>query len=324
MNGSDPTKEKLAGPQLAVQEYLNYLLQEATVSGFDRDSTSSDAPDLSVEPVSAEPAAAEKNTTELPHDATTNTVTVTTATIAATEDDVSAVADSTTPTNTTDLSIGGMSTEHENAESPIRATPVASTPIESNPIATPDQVNKPATSDADPSTDTNTSADTNTIMAKKDLDVWSKSRFECLIFKVGELKIAVPLIELGGIYQANKGDLTSIFGQPDWFMGVANVHTKRIRAVNTASWLMPDHYKADLKEEFKFVIQLDRSDWGLACEVVADSITLEPTSVKWRSDRSKRPWLAGTVIQYMCAIIDVQGFISLLNDPVNGFKAHLK
>ncbi|MCZ2723315.1 chemotaxis protein CheW [Marinomonas sp. 15G1-11] len=162
------------------------------------------------------------------------------------------------------------------------------------------------------------------IVSKTDPLPWAKGRFECLLFKVGGLKMAVPLIELGGIQKADASNITPLFGQPNWFLGVATVHDKHIRTVDTALWVMPNHYKGDLKENFKFVIQLDRSDWGLACEVVAEAISLEPSAVKWRSDRSKRPWLAGTVIEHMCAILDVQGFIELLNDPKNGFKAHLK
>ena len=153
---------------------------------------------------------------------------------------------------------------------------------------------------------------------------WAQSRFECLLFNVGGLKMAVPLVELGGIQKADYEKVTKIFGQPEWFIGVSSVNDLRIRTVDTARWVMPNHYKGELHDSFKFVIQLDRSNWGLACEDVAEAISLEPSEVKWRSDRSKRPWLAGTVINHMCAILDVQGFIELLDDPVNGFKAHLK
>lgn len=153
---------------------------------------------------------------------------------------------------------------------------------------------------------------------------WAQSRFECLLFYVGKLKLAVPLVELGGIHQGNDEKLTAIFGQPKWFLGMSNVGEFNLRTVDTAKWVMPDHYEGELKEHFKFVIQLDRSDWGLACESVAEAITLEPSAVKWRSDRSRRPWLAGTVIDHMCAILDVQGFITLLEDPDNGFRKHLK
>ncbi|MGR0277846.1 chemotaxis protein CheW [Marinomonas dokdonensis] len=158
-------------------------------------------------------------------------------------------------------------------------------------------------------------------LAKTEPLPWAKSRFECLLFYVGGLKMAVPLVELGGIHQGNHEKLASIFGQPDWFMGVLKLQDQNIRTVDTARWVMPDHYQGELKDHFQFVIQLDRTDWGIACEKVAEAISLEPGQVKWRTDRSKRPWLAGTVIEHMCAILDIQGFIELLEDPSNGFKA---
>lgn len=158
-------------------------------------------------------------------------------------------------------------------------------------------------------------------LAKTEPLPWAKSRFECLLFYVGGLKMAVPLVELGGIHQGNQEKLASIFGQPDWFMGVLKLQDQNIRTVDTARWVMPDHYQGELKDHFQFVIQLDRTDWGIACEKVAEAISLEPGQVKWRTDRSKRPWLAGTVIEHMCAILDIQGFIELLEDPSNGFKA---
>ena len=161
-------------------------------------------------------------------------------------------------------------------------------------------------------------------IAKTEPLPWAKSRFECLLFYVGGLKMAVPLVELGGIHQGDKDKLAAIFGQPDWFMGVLKLPNNNIRTVDTARWVMPDHYQGELKDHFQFVIQLDRTDWGIACEKVAEAISLEPSQVKWRTDRSKRPWLAGTVIEHMCAILDIQGFIELLEDPGNGFKALTK
>ncbi len=163
------------------------------------------------------------------------------------------------------------------------------------------------------------------VRAKTNPLPWAESRFECLLFNVGGLKIiAVPLIELGGIQKAGKESITTIFGQPDWFIGISSINDLRIRTVDTAKWVMPNHDKDKLSGAFQFIIQLDRSDWGLACDEVVEAIKLEPSEVKWRSDRSKRPWLAGTVIKHMCAILDVQGFIELLEDPKNGFNPTLK
>jgi purine-binding chemotaxis protein CheW len=66
------------------------------------------------------------------------------------------------------------------------------------------------------------------------------------------------------------------------------------------------------RDNYRFIIRLDDSEWGLACDEVAESFTLQPDQVRWRSSRSKRPWLAGTVISEMCALIDVRTMADLL------------
>jgi purine-binding chemotaxis protein CheW len=39
---------------------------------------------------------------------------------------------------------------------------------------------------------------------------------------------------------------------------------------------------------------------------------LQPDDVKWRTSASKRPWLAGVIKEKMCALIDVDNLIYLL------------
>jgi purine-binding chemotaxis protein CheW len=45
---------------------------------------------------------------------------------------------------------------------------------------------------------------------------------------------------------------------------------------------------------------------------VSRSIRLDPNEIKWRSQRSQRPWLAGTVIEHMCALLDVAALAELI------------
>ena len=45
---------------------------------------------------------------------------------------------------------------------------------------------------------------------------------------------------------------------------------------------------------------------------VSRSIRLDPSEVKWRSQRTQRPWLAGTVIEHMCALLDVAALAELI------------
>lgn len=133
---------------------------------------------------------------------------------------------------------------------------------------------------------------------------WAQESFECLLFSVGGLTLAVPLVELGTIYTLSE-ELTPIFGQIDWFMGLLPVKDGNIRTVNTARLVMPERYTDSMKEHFGYVISINGVDWGLAVDEVSQAITLSPDEVRWRGERAKRPWLAGTVVEHMCALLDV-------------------
>jgi purine-binding chemotaxis protein CheW len=134
---------------------------------------------------------------------------------------------------------------------------------------------------------------------------WAQQPFECLLFKVGGLALAVPLVELGAIYPLETDLLTSIFGQADWFMGLLPVKDYNVRTVDSARVVMPERYREEMRAGYRYVITLNGTDWGLAVDQVANAVLLDPEQVRWRGQRSQRPWLAGTVVAHMCALLDV-------------------
>lgn len=140
---------------------------------------------------------------------------------------------------------------------------------------------------------------------------WSEHPFECLIFTVAGLQLAVPLVLLGAIHRIEE-DIRPIPGSPRWYMGIRPDAHQNLRVVDTAEWIMAGRVPANARDNYRFVIRLDNSDWGLACDDVAQSFTLSPGDVRWRTARSKRPWLAGTVIEQMCALVDVRTMADLL------------
>ncbi|MBW4933686.1 chemotaxis protein CheW [Marinobacter sp. F4206] len=140
---------------------------------------------------------------------------------------------------------------------------------------------------------------------------WSGAPFECLIFTVAGLQLAVPLILLGAIHRVEE-EIRPIPGSPRWYMGIRPDRDQNLRVVDTAEWIMAGRVPDNARDNYRFVIRLDNSDWGLACDDVAQSFTLRPDEVRWRTARSKRPWLAGTVIDHMCALIDVRTMADLL------------
>lgn len=149
---------------------------------------------------------------------------------------------------------------------------------------------------------------------KSERPEWSDEAFECLLFTVSGLTLAVPLHCLGSIYPLDQAKITPIFAQPEWFVGLMPTPVGNLKVLDTARWIMPERYQPDLRERFRFVISIDGHDWGLAVDEVRESVLLQPESVKWREQRQSRPWLAGTVIEQMCALLDVEALARLVGE----------
>ena len=141
---------------------------------------------------------------------------------------------------------------------------------------------------------------------------WASESFECLLFDVAGLTLAVPLVCLGSIYPLQDQELTPLFGQPDWFLGILPCQAGNLKVLDTARWVMPSRYRDDFREGLQYVISIEGYEWGLAVHQVSRSIRLDPNEVKWRSQRAQRPWLAGTVIEHMCALLDIAALAELI------------
>ena len=141
---------------------------------------------------------------------------------------------------------------------------------------------------------------------------WAAEPFECLLFDVAGLTLAVPLVCLGSIYPLAGHELTPLFGQPEWFLGILPSQAGNLKVLDTARWVMPDRYRDDFRQGLQYVISVQGYEWGLAVHQVSHSLRLDPNEIKWRSHRGQRPWLAGTVIEHMCALLDVSALAELI------------
>ena len=138
--------------------------------------------------------------------------------------------------------------------------------------------------------------------------------FQALMFNVAGMDIAVPLISLGGINRMDK-EVTQLFGKPDWFLGLTPGINGNINVVDSCRWVMPERY-GEAKSKglnYSFIIMLGDTQWGLACSHVQNAVTIDPDNIKWRSQDSKRPWLAGMLIEERCVLLDVDVMIELLD-----------
>ena len=139
------------------------------------------------------------------------------------------------------------------------------------------------------------------------------NEFQALFFDVAGVTFAVPLTELGGIHQL--GEISSLFGQPGWYKGIMTSREQKMNVVDTAQWVMPgQHLEID---DYKYLIMLGESPWGLACHHLKGTELLHRDQVKWRHQEGKRPWLAGMVKEKMCALLHVRELLLLLERGVN-------
>jgi len=138
---------------------------------------------------------------------------------------------------------------------------------------------------------------------------WAQDKFDILLIEVNGLQLAVPLVALGQIQKMDE-NLTPLFGQSDWFMGLQKSPAGNIKTVNTAKFVMPERYKNE--HDYKFVVSINGLNWGLAVDRIHQPIAIDPDSIRWRVNRSSRPWMAGMVKDHMCVLLDIPSMGELL------------
>jgi purine-binding chemotaxis protein CheW len=140
---------------------------------------------------------------------------------------------------------------------------------------------------------------------------WAQHDFQALFFKVDKLVLATPLTELLRTIRIVKLP-TKIPLQPSWFMGLLDTHDQRIGVLDTGQLVLGKTrgQQRDLeKQPFKCILITHDGKWGLACDEILSIGKLEPENVRWRTLRQKRPWLVGTVIDELTAVIDVNQLV---------------
>jgi len=144
---------------------------------------------------------------------------------------------------------------------------------------------------------------------------WAQPSFQVMIFNVGNLKLAVPLNDLNGIVVWDEKFINKMPGSVDWHLGIIQHLGKSVPVIDTLQQVIPpERVKSFMKKrgEFKNIIFIHDDSWGLVCEDIIGIKTISVEEVKWRSTRTTRRWLYGTVKEYMCALLDTEEFATML------------
>lgn len=145
---------------------------------------------------------------------------------------------------------------------------------------------------------------------------WAAAPFQCLLFKVSGLTLAVPLVKLNSVMPWTD-KITQTPSKTRWYLGLVQSHEAHVKVIDTALMVLPENRRSSLdpapSHRFSHILLVDNYNWGLACDAIGDVIWLDQHKVKWRTDKTQRPWLAGTVLEQLCAIIDTDVFAQMMN-----------
>lgn len=153
------------------------------------------------------------------------------------------------------------------------------------------------------------------ITAPSVIPEWAEERFQCLMFMVGGLSLAVPLVKLNGVISWTD-KIVETPNKTDWYLGVLMNHGNKVEIIDTAVMVLPEQHRQEMAAEpadrLSHILLVDDQRWGLACDSIGEVVWLKQDDVKWRSNKTKRPWLLGTAIKQMCAVLDTEAFANML------------
>ena len=141
---------------------------------------------------------------------------------------------------------------------------------------------------------------------------WTQNEFQALFFKLDHLVLATPLTELSRTIKFN-ADVTRIPQQPHWFMGLIEDQGDKISVLNTRQLVFGKtcvENRESPENQFNSVLITQDGSWGLVCDEILSISKLQPENVRWRTRRNKRPWLIGTVIDDLAAIVDLNQLVT--------------
>lgn len=149
---------------------------------------------------------------------------------------------------------------------------------------------------------------------------WARDAFQCLLFRVGTLKLAVPLVKLARILPWG-AHVTALPGRPDWFLGLLAQNGRTTGVIDTGRLVFPRDRRSQAAAAERsapgHILLIEGECWGLTCDALGEIVELSPQGVRWRSQRTARRWLAGTVLDQMCALLDVEVLARMVDEQAS-------
>lgn len=120
---------------------------------------------------------------------------------------------------------------------------------------------------------------------------------KCFVFNVAGLKLALPLARVTEVVDFS----VSGAALPPAMLGHFVYEDQQVPVLDSARIIMP---QSNLVTSYQWLVIVDHGSYALACDSVEPNMEVARDAVQWRTTLTKRRWLAGTLLQQRCALLD--------------------
>lgn len=145
---------------------------------------------------------------------------------------------------------------------------------------------------------------------------WAKTKVQYLQYTVINMKLATPMEKLAGVIEWD-GSVTAVPGGASWIIGLIRNQGKNVQLVDAKQIIK---VTADRRLDTavsgisgKYVVLIDGGRWGLLCDSVSTVLHLEPSAIRWRSERKRLRFIVGTITSELCFVLDPELLAEQLN-----------
>lgn len=130
---------------------------------------------------------------------------------------------------------------------------------------------------------------------------------QCLMFKVADNLLSIPLTELTGIVEWTD-NMTRLPHEPDWVLGILNYRDNNVRVIDSAGILQ---IRVNEPVTANHILVLGEDGWGITCDQLGQVIVLEYEDIKWHQNSSN--WKTfGTIRQSLATLLNPAGIVKNL------------
>lgn len=128
-------------------------------------------------------------------------------------------------------------------------------------------------------------------------DPGSGTSIKCFVFTVAGLKLALPLARVTEIVDFSECRGTAV----GVLLGELVHETSNVPVLDSARIMLQDR---NVTPSYQWLVIVDHGSYALACDSVEPNMDVAHDAVRWRTHFTKRRWLAGTLLQQRCALLD--------------------